>query len=222
VADFERLYSEHEFGVLEWLRRCEGARPDFEEPERVLTHRMLQRGSAGFDGVLTYEPLAREAIEMFEPGVDATPEVRVVYPKRTFVSDHPVTYFSPSCEELARATLDSWQQAGDYSLASVLRLVADLAFSGKCASRDIGESAAARRFTEFLRSDPMQRRAIELGYRPGQPDFDIGNARVEHNPFLELREHGVVLELGADLTMRPGFELTVEFQQLWADATGRY
>jgi hypothetical protein len=99
--EFDQLLDAHEPELFDWLRRCQEPRPDFEETPRVLTQRFMALGRTGFDGVATYEQLAIEAFENFDPGQQGTPDLRLVYPAQPFVSNHPVAYFPVTSAAMA-------------------------------------------------------------------------------------------------------------------------
>jgi hypothetical protein len=80
---------------------------------------------------------------------------------------------------------------------------------------------AARRWLEFLREEAMQRRAIELGFRPANPEVEIREYHVEANPFLRFRRFGVQFTAPIVEPPRLGGERIVQLLEPWRDATGR-
>lgn len=80
---------------------------------------------------------------------------------------------------------------------------------------------AARLWLEFLRQEAMQRRAIELGFRPANPDVKIREYHVDSNPFLRFRRFGVQFAGPIVEPPRLGGERVNQLLELWRDATGR-
>ncbi len=79
--------------------------------------------------------------------------------------------------------------------------------------------AAARRFSDYLRSASVQTSAIERGFRPTNPSVVIRDYDVKANPFLGLRAFGVELEPRLkELPRLSGQELR-GLIEAWEDAT---
>ena len=89
------------------------------------------------------------------------------------------------------------------------------------ADGDEAAREAARKWLAFLRSAEMQRRAIEFGFRPADPEVKIRDHHVDANPFLRHRRYGIAFS--GPLREPPRLDgarvnLLIE---LWRDATGR-
>jgi ABC-type molybdate transport system substrate-binding protein len=56
------------------------------------------------------------------------------------------------------------------------------------------QKAAGRQFVAFLRSRPMQERALQYGYRPADTSVPIKTADAQ-NPFTRLAQHGISIEV---------------------------
>ncbi|KYF64035.1 substrate-binding domain-containing protein [Sorangium cellulosum] len=80
----------------------------------------------------------------------------------------------------------------------------------------------ASRWIAFLRSAPMQLKAIEHGFRPANPEISIEAHNEQTNPFLRLERYGVSTDVVLEEPPRVDGEIVMELIQLWQDATGRY
>jgi len=80
---------------------------------------------------------------------------------------------------------------------------------------------SALRFAGYLRSPELQRRALELGFRPVNPQVSIHDYDLGPNPFTQMRRHGVELELPSREVPRTEGAALLELVELWAAATGR-
>ncbi|KYF76308.1 hypothetical protein BE17_52425 [Sorangium cellulosum] len=80
----------------------------------------------------------------------------------------------------------------------------------------------ASRWIAFLRSGPMQLKAIEHGFRPANPEISIDAHNEQTNPFLKLERYGVSTDVIFEEPPRVDGEIVTELIQLWQDATGRY
>lgn len=89
------------------------------------------------------------------------------------------------------------------------------------ASADDPVGKAARQLVEFLQSPEPQAWAIADGFRPTSPDVDVRYARVESNPFIQLRRFGVALELEAGEPPALDRDLLIALRESWQNATGR-
>jgi ABC-type molybdate transport system substrate-binding protein len=56
------------------------------------------------------------------------------------------------------------------------------------------QKAAGRQFVAFLRSRPMQERALQYGYRPADTSVPVKTADAQ-NPFTRLAQHGISVEV---------------------------
>ena len=56
------------------------------------------------------------------------------------------------------------------------------------------QKEAARKWLVFLRSRPMQERALRFGFRPADPSVPIKTADAS-NPFTKLADHGILVEV---------------------------
>jgi hypothetical protein len=57
---------------------------------------------------------------------------------------------------------------------------------------DSRQRTAAAAFLKFLMSEPIQKRALEHGFRPGNPDVSV---RFPESPLLKHASHGVRIDL---------------------------
>jgi eukaryotic-like serine/threonine-protein kinase len=57
---------------------------------------------------------------------------------------------------------------------------------------DSRERSAAARLLKFLMSEPIQKRALEYGFRPGNPEISM---RFPESPFIRHASHGVRIDL---------------------------
>lgn len=80
---------------------------------------------------------------------------------------------------------------------------------------------AAATWLAFLRSQEMQQKAIEYGFRPSVEEVSIRGYTVDENPFLRLRRYGVTFEerLGPPPSLE-GSDVEA-LVRMWEDATGR-
>lgn len=83
------------------------------------------------------------------------------------------------------------------------------------------QSDAADKWLSFLLSTEMQHKAIEWGFRPGNPKVSIREYGVEQNRFLRLRRFGILPEPVFHEAPRPDGRLLAELIELWGEATGR-
>jgi hypothetical protein len=81
---------------------------------------------------------------------------------------------------------------------------------------------ASQRWIDFLRSDDMQKLAIEHGLRPATDTVKIRDYRVPANPFLRAQQSGV--SFNETLTEPPRLDgkAVRELITLWQDATSRH
>lgn len=84
------------------------------------------------------------------------------------------------------------------------------------------ERVAAEKWIAFLRSDPLQALAVELGYRPSRPDASVHDYSSNNNLFLRLSSMGVRVHV--PVSQAPPIEgaSVAELIRTWAEATGRY
>jgi Ca-activated chloride channel family protein len=73
---------------------------------------------------------------------------------------------------------------------------------------------AAQVFLRFLMSEPMQKLALEHGFRPGNIDVPI---RGPDSPFIRYKDSGVSLDVG-ELCPPPSVEIIDELLQLWENS----
>lgn len=83
------------------------------------------------------------------------------------------------------------------------------------------QTVAARAWLRFLTGEAMQHRAIELGFRPANPDVKIREYHVDDNPFLRFRRFGVQFTSPIVEPPRLGGDRVNQLLELWRDATGR-
>lgn len=57
------------------------------------------------------------------------------------------------------------------------------------------QKTAARAYVAFLRSRPMQERALQFGFRPADPAVPIRGADPTRNPFARLAQYGISIDL---------------------------
>lgn len=79
------------------------------------------------------------------------------------------------------------------------------------------QRAAAGRFLDFLMSEPSQRKALEHGFRPGNPSVPIKDAG---SPFIELAKYGLRIELPQVIEPATG-EVIANLLAGWQRAVGR-
>ncbi|MDI1475037.1 substrate-binding domain-containing protein [Polyangium sp. y55x31] len=79
----------------------------------------------------------------------------------------------------------------------------------------------AGKWLAFLRSDEMQKKAIEHGFRPADPALSIRDYHSAQNPFLRFRRYGVTFEDPIIEPPRLDGEVVHELIRTWEDATGR-
>jgi hypothetical protein len=70
---------------------------------------------------------------------------------------------------------------------------------------------AAQTFLRFLMSEPMQKRALEHGFRPGNPDVPV---RTPDSPFVRYQENGVSVDIGQECPL-PSAEIIDGLLQIW-------
>lgn len=80
---------------------------------------------------------------------------------------------------------------------------------------------AAQRWVGFLRSQEMQLKAIEYGFRPANPEVSIEAFDEPTNPFLHLQRYGVSTEVVIEEPPRVDGEIVGELIKIWEDASGR-
>jgi ABC-type Fe3+ transport system substrate-binding protein len=76
---------------------------------------------------------------------------------------------------------------------------------------------AADTFLQFLMSEPVQSRAMEHGFRPGDPSVPL---KGPDSPFVQYAENGLRLDLPV-VCEPPSREVTENLQQSWMRNTGR-
>ncbi|MGK4008327.1 substrate-binding domain-containing protein [Sorangium sp. So ce1036] len=81
---------------------------------------------------------------------------------------------------------------------------------------------AAKRWIDFLRSDDIQKRAIEYGFRPATDAVKISEHRVRANPFLRMQRYGISFRETLTEPPRLDGEAVRELISLWEEATGRH
>ncbi|MDI3284223.1 substrate-binding domain-containing protein [Polyangium sp. 15x6] len=79
----------------------------------------------------------------------------------------------------------------------------------------------AGKWIAFLRSDEMQKKAIEHGFRPADAALSIRGYDSVQNPFLRFRRYGVTFEDPIIEPPRLDGEVVHELIRTWEDATGR-
>ena len=57
---------------------------------------------------------------------------------------------------------------------------------------DPAQRAAAAEYLKFLMSEPLQRRALEHGFRPGNPEVSL---RFAESPLIRYARQGILIEL---------------------------
>ena len=80
---------------------------------------------------------------------------------------------------------------------------------------------AALRWLQFLRSRPMQQKAIELGFRGVSHNTAVDDFQVAANPFFRLRRYGVLPEPHLIEPPEPSGRVVAQLLSIWGDATGR-
>lgn len=80
-----------------------------------------------------------------------------------------------------------------------------------------GQRAAADRFLDFLTAPPAQRKALEHGFRPGDPAVPI---KEPGSPFLDLAKYGLRIDLPQVIEPTTG-EVIVNLLVGWQRAVGR-
>jgi Ca-activated chloride channel family protein len=70
---------------------------------------------------------------------------------------------------------------------------------------------AAETFLKFLMSEPIQRRALDHGFRPGNPSVPIKGS---DSPFVQFADHGLRLGL-PEMCEVPPAEVIDSLQQIW-------
>ncbi len=79
------------------------------------------------------------------------------------------------------------------------------------------QRAAAGRFLDFLTAQPAQRKALEHGFRPGDPAVAIKDAG---SPFLDLAKYGLRIDL-PEVVEAPSGEIIANLLTGWQRAVGR-
>nr|WP_240808067.1 substrate-binding domain-containing protein [Polyangium spumosum] len=79
----------------------------------------------------------------------------------------------------------------------------------------------AGKWIAFLRSDEMQKKAIEHGFRPADAALSIRGYDSVQNPFLRFRRYGVTFEAPILEPPRLDGEVVHDLLRTWEDATGR-
>lgn len=79
------------------------------------------------------------------------------------------------------------------------------------------ERAAASRFLDFLMTEPVQRRALDHGFRPGNPAVPI---RFEASPFVLYQPQGLRIDLPA-VIQTPKAEVVNNLLAGWQRSVGR-
>lgn len=80
---------------------------------------------------------------------------------------------------------------------------------------------AANKWTAYLRSDAVQKKAVDLGFRPATPNLAIREYDSEDNPFLKYRRYGVDFESPVVEPPRLDSVAIANLVRIWQDATGR-
>lgn len=84
------------------------------------------------------------------------------------------------------------------------------------------ERIAAEKWIAFLRSEPLQALAVELGYRPSRPGASVHDYSSNSNLFLRLSSMGVRVHVPVHEAPPIAGESVAALIQTWAEATGRY
>jgi Bacterial extracellular solute-binding protein len=83
------------------------------------------------------------------------------------------------------------------------------------------QKEAARLWLRFLLSKDMQERAIDVGFRPVNPEVTIRGYNEDSNQFLRLRRYGVLIQPHFVEAPRAGGSQIQELLTLWGEVTGR-
>lgn len=83
------------------------------------------------------------------------------------------------------------------------------------------EKRAAEKWLGFLRSEDMQRRAVDFGFRAVNSNVSIREYDSEDNPFLKYRRYGIDFESPIVEPPRLESAAIADLVRLWQDATGR-
>ena len=89
-------------------------------------------------------------------------------------------------------------------------------------SADPAQRLAAQRWIHFLIGAEMQRKAVDVGLRPVNPQVSVRDAVTGSNPFLRLRRYGVQLQPSWKEAPRASGKVVQELIELWSEATGRH
>jgi len=83
------------------------------------------------------------------------------------------------------------------------------------------EKRAAEKWIDYLRSDEIQKKAVDFGFRSVNPRVSIREYDSEDNPFLKYRRYGIDFE--SPIVEPPRLESApiADLVRLWQDATGR-
>lgn len=81
--------------------------------------------------------------------------------------------------------------------------------------------AAAEKWIAFLLDTEMQNRAIDMGFRPANPEIRIRDKNTGANPFMRLRRFGVEPDITEGELLRLDGKVVNDLIELWGDATGR-
>lgn len=80
---------------------------------------------------------------------------------------------------------------------------------------------AAEKWIAYLRSEVVQKRAVDYGLRPVNPKVAIREYESEDNPFLKFRRYGVDFESPIVEPPRLDSAAVADLVRIWQDATGR-
>jgi hypothetical protein len=83
------------------------------------------------------------------------------------------------------------------------------------------EQRAAEKWIAYLRSEGVQKKAIDMGLRPANSKVSIREHDSEDNPFLKYRRYGIDIETPIMEPPRLDDAAIADLVRLWQDATGR-
>jgi hypothetical protein len=168
--------------------------------------RWLRRCEGGIEGAPESEALLTS--EMFDVGpsrYDAiTTFEHLVFPILTEVNDHP------SAMKAVRVY---------YPETTVVSHHPVLFFGPETPANQV-QRGYARKWIDFLQSKEMQERAIDDGFRPGNPETSIRDHDVDATPFLHLRRLGISIDAGSIEPPELDGNAIHALVDAWEDATG--
>jgi len=83
------------------------------------------------------------------------------------------------------------------------------------------EKLAAEKWVAYLRSEDVQKKAIDMGLRPANSKISIREYDSEDNPFLKYRRYGVDIDTPIVEPPRLDDVAIADLVRIWQDATGR-